>query len=284
MEITGFRHIYSGKVRELYEPIDPKFSHLALIVATDRISAFDHILTPPIPGKGIELTKITNWWLDRIDFPNHRSNELSAPKEIQDRAVVVKRLKMYPVECVVRGYISGSGWKEYQSKGSICGIKLPEGLRFGQKLPEPIFTPAFKAPQGQKDENITYDEVIDLVNEDIASRLREASLEIFSYASKVAERAGLILVDTKFEFGADPLTGQLTIGDEVLTPDSSRYWDNEQWDQGVRDQSFDKQMVRNWLLDNWDEKGEPPSLSPEIVKLTAERYALLREKLTTAKL
>lgn len=284
MEIPGFRHIYSGKVRELYEPVDPKLSHLALIVASDRISAFDHILTPEIPGKGIELTRITNWWLERINFPNHRSNELSVPKEIEDRAVVVKRLKMYPVECVVRGYISGSGWKEYQSKGSICGIKLPEGLRFGQKLPEPIFTPAFKAPQGQKDENITYDEVIDLVNEEIASELREASLKIFNYASQVAERAGLILADTKFEFGADPINGQLTLGDEVLTPDSSRYWDKEQWDKGVRDQSFDKQMVRNWLLDNWDEKGEPPALSPEIVAITAQRYGLLREKLTSVKL
>jgi phosphoribosylaminoimidazole-succinocarboxamide synthase len=284
MEIPGFRHIYSGKVRELYEPIDPGLSHLALIVASDRISAFDHILTPEIPGKGIELTKITNWWLDRIDFPNHRSNELTVPKGTEDRAVVVKRLKMYPVECVVRGYISGSGWKEYQSKGSICGIALPEGLRFGQKLPEPIFTPAFKAPQGQKDENITYDEVIDLVNEEIASELREASLKIFNYASQVAERAGLILADTKFEFGADPITGRLTLGDEVLTPDSSRYWDKEQWEKGVRDQSFDKQMVRNWLLDNWDEKGEPPALSPEIVTLTAQRYALLREKLTSVKL
>ena len=141
MEIPGYKHIYSGKVRELFVPTDAKYSHLALIVATDRISAFDHILSPEIPGKGIELTKITNWWFDQIDFPNHRSLELSPPAEIAERAVVVKNLQMYPVECVVRGYISGSGWKEYQQTQTICGIKLPAGLQFGDKLPEPIFTP-----------------------------------------------------------------------------------------------------------------------------------------------
>lgn len=284
MNLPGFRHIYSGKVRELYEPEDIKFSHLALIVATDRISAFDHILKPEIPLKGVELTAITNWWLDLIDFPNHRSAELSVPSGIGDRAVLVKRLKMYPVECVVRGYISGSGWKEYQATGKVCGITLPSDLRFGDKLPEPIFTPAYKAPKGQKDENITFDEVIDLLNEQTAQDLRDASLKIYNSASKIAEKAGLILADTKFEFGADPLTGALTLGDEVLTPDSSRYWDKELWEKGVRDQSFDKQMVRNWLMDNWDQEGEPPVLSPEIVQLTAERYRILREELTSVKL
>lgn len=284
MQIPGFRHIYSGKVRELFEPEDEKFSHLALIVATDRISAFDHILQPEIPLKGVELTTITNWWLDLIDFPNHRSAELKVPQDIQDRAVIVNRLKMYPVECVVRGYISGSGWKEYQATGKVCGIALPSGLRFGDKLPEPIFTPAYKAPQGQKDENITFDEVIDLVHEETAQALRDASLSIYNFASAIAEKAGLILADTKFEFGANPKTGELTLGDEVLTPDSSRYWDKRLWEKGERDQSFDKQMVRNWLLDNWDQRGEPPTLSPEIVELTAERYRLLREKLTSVKL
>lgn len=280
MQIPGFRHVYSGKVRELFVPEDQSLSHLALIVATDRISAFDHILTPEIPGKGIELTKLTNWWLDRIDFPNHRTSELRAPAEIAERATVVKKLNMFPVECVVRGYISGSGWKEYQSTGTICQIPLPAGLSFGDKLPEPIFTPAYKAPQGEKDENISFEKVIELVGKETAEKLREASLDIYKYASQLALSKGLILADTKFEFGLDPQTSTITLGDEVLTPDSSRYWDREQWEKGVRDQSFDKQMVRNWLSENWDQSSPPPKLSDEIVKLTAERYRQLREKLT----
>jgi phosphoribosylaminoimidazole-succinocarboxamide synthase len=281
MEIGGYKHIYSGKVRELYQPLDEKYSHLALIVATDRVSAFDHILSPEIPGKGVELSRITNWWLDQIDFPNHRSSELTPPAEIADRAVVVKRLEMYPVECVVRGYISGSGWKEYQQTGTICGISLPAGLAFGDRLPEPIFTPAYKAPQGEKDENITFEKVVELVGADIAEKLRSASLAIYSKASGIAEKSGLILADTKFEFGNNPKTGELTLADEVLTPDSSRYWDKSQWEAGQRDQSFDKQMVRNWLAEKWDQTGTPPSLSPEIVALTAQRYQQLREKLTS---
>ncbi|CAB4566714.1 unannotated protein [freshwater metagenome] len=281
MEIPGYRHLYSGKVRELYQPTDAKLSHLALVVATDRISAFDHILSPTIPGKGVELTQITNWWLDQIDFPNHRTDELSPPAELADRAVVVKKLEMYPVECVVRGYISGSGWKEYQQTGSICGIALPAGLKFGDRLPQPIFTPAYKAPQGEKDENISFEKVIDLVGLEIAEQLKAASLKIYAYAAGVAEKSGLILADTKFEFGNDPATNELTLADEVLTPDSSRYWDKAQWEAGVRDQSFDKQMVRNWLSEQWDQKGEPPTLSPEIVELTAQRYQELRKKLTS---
>jgi phosphoribosylaminoimidazole-succinocarboxamide synthase len=284
MRIAGFRHIYSGKVRELFEPEDENFSHLVLILATDRISAFDHILTPEIPNKGVELTAITNWWLDRIDFPNHQTAELAVPASFEARAVIAKKLKIYPVECVVRGYISGSGWREYQATGKICNIELPVGLMFGDKLPEPIFTPASKAPQGQKDENISFDEVIDSVGKNVAEALRDASITIYSLASSITEEAGLILADTKFEFGADPLTGTLTLGDEVLTPDSSRYWDRSLWEKGERDQSFDKQVVRNWLMDNWDLRGDPPSLSQEIVELTAVRYRLLREKLASVKL
>lgn len=280
MDLPGFRHLYSGKVRELYEPLDPGLSHLVLIVATDRISAFDHILEPEIPGKGRNLTAMTNWWFDHLDFPNHRSDEVPPPAEIANRAVVAKRLEMYPVECVVRGYISGSGWKEYQQTGEICGIALPAGLKFGDRLPEPIFTPAFKAPQGEKDENISFAKTVELVGEDVAEQLRSASLEIFKKASSVAESAGLILADTKFEFGKDPKTGELTLGDEVLTPDSSRYWDKAEWEAGVRDQSFDKQMVRNWLSANWDQQGEPPRLSDDIVAISAERYSQLAEKLT----
>jgi phosphoribosylaminoimidazole-succinocarboxamide synthase len=188
---------------------------------------------------------------------------------------------MYPVECVVRGYISGSGWKEYQQTGTICGISLPAGLAFGDRLPEPIFTPAYKAPQGEKDENITFEKVVELVGADIAEKLRSASLAIYSKASGIAEKSGLILADTKFEFGNNPKTGELTLADEVLTPDSSRYWDKAQWEAGQRDQSFDKQMVRNWLAEKWDQTGSPPLLSPEIVALTAQRYQQLREKLTS---
>ena len=280
MELAGFTHSYSGKVRELYEPNDLAHSHLVLIVATDRVSAFDHVLEPEIPGKGENLTKMTNWWFDRLEFPNHRSSEFEPPAEVSERAVVAKKLDMYPIECVVRGYLSGSGWKEYQQTGSVCGIELPEGLSFGDRLPNPIFTPAFKAPQGEKDENISYERVVELVGPEIAEQLRENSLAIFIEASMLAERAGLILADTKFEFGNDPRTNILTLGDEVLTPDSSRYWDRQQWEQGVRDQSFDKQMIRNWLSENWDQSGNPPTLPPEVVTLSQERYAELARRLT----
>jgi phosphoribosylaminoimidazole-succinocarboxamide synthase len=280
VELPGFRHIYSGKVRELYEPTDPALSHLVLIVATDRVSAFDHILRPEIPGKGENLTAVTNFWFDSLDVPNHRSSELEVPIAVQGRAMIAKRLEMYPVECVVRGYLSGSGWKEYQATGSVCGIELPEGLEFGSRLPHPIFTPAFKAPQGEHDENISFSQTVELVGKQAAEQLRDLSLEIFIRASQLAERSGLILADTKFEFGIDPRTNLITLGDEVLTPDSSRYWDKALWEQGVRDQSFDKQIVRNWLSENWDQGGQPPVLPEEVVTLTAQKYEQLRQKLT----
>jgi phosphoribosylaminoimidazole-succinocarboxamide synthase len=281
MELTGFRHIYSGKVRELYEPLDAKFSHLVLILASNRVSAFDHVLSPEIPGKGERLTSITNFWFDRLDVPNHRSAELEVPEAVALRAIIAKRLEMYPIECVVRGYLSGSGWKEYQQTGEVCGIELPAGLGFGDRLPHPIFTPAFKAPQGEHDENISFEETIEIVGPKIAEELRDLSISIFIEASRLAEKAGLILADTKFEFGNDPRTNLMTLGDEVLTPDSSRYWDKALWEQGVRDQSFDKQIVRNWLAANWDQTGAPPELPEEIVTLTAAKYAALEHKLTT---
>jgi phosphoribosylaminoimidazole-succinocarboxamide synthase len=279
--LSDFNHVYSGKVRELYVPKDKAFSHLVLIVASDRVSAFDHILSPEIPGKGENLVAMTNWWFDRLDIANHRSDELGVPAEVAGRAMIAKKLDMYPIECVVRGYISGSGWKEYQSTGKVCGIELPEGLEFGDRLPYPIYTPAFKAPQGEHDENITFEQTIELVGREMAERLRDASIAIFIAASELAEKAGLILADTKFEFGNDPRTNVLTLGDEVLTPDSSRYWDRELWQQGVRDQSFDKQIVRNWLAANWDQTGEPPVLPEEIVEKTAAKYAELKAKLTS---
>jgi phosphoribosylaminoimidazole-succinocarboxamide synthase len=280
VEIEGFRHIYSGKVRELYAPLDESFSHLVLIVATDRVSAFDTIHKPDIPGKGINLTALTNWWFDFLDVPNHRSSELEVPRAVAGRAMIAKKLEMFPVECVVRGYLSGSGFAEYQERGTVCGIELPEGLSNGDKLPAPIFTPAYKAPQGEHDENISFERVIELVGEDVAIKLRDLSLQIFAEASELAEKQGLILADTKFEFGLDPSTNLITLGDEVLTPDSSRYWDRELWQQGIRDQSFDKQIVRDWLKSNWDKHSAPPELPAEIVSKTAAKYEDLARRLT----
>ena len=279
--IAGWKHVYSGKVRDLYESEDASLSDLILIVASDRISAFDNILDPAIPGKGENLTSVTDFWFEKLDVPNHLASGVAVPKEVTGRATVAKKLSMYPIECVVRGYISGSGYKEYLATGAICGVPLPAGLQDGDKLPQPIFTPAFKADLGSHDENITFERVIEIVGEDVASKLRELSLSVFESASVIAEKAGLILADTKFEFGSDPATGQMVLGDEVLTPDSSRYWDKAAYEAGNRNQSFDKQIVRNWLLENWDpESGsKPPVLSSEIVARTSSRYAELREKL-----
>jgi len=281
--IAGWKHVYSGKVRDLYESEDASLSDLILIVASDRISAFDNILDPAIPGKGENLTSVTNFWFEKLDVPNHLASGVAVPKEVTGRATVAKKLSMYPIECVVRGYISGSGYKEYLATGAICGVKLASGLQDGDKLPQPIFTPAFKADLGSHDENITFEKVVEIVGADVANQLRKLSLSVFESASVIAEKAGLILADTKFEFGSDPATGQMVLGDEVLTPDSSRYWDKAAYEAGNRNQSFDKQIVRNWLLENWDpESGsKPPVLSSEVVARTSSRYAELREKLAT---
>ena len=275
--IPGWHHVYSGKVRDLYESDNESLSHLILVVASDRISAFDTILSPEIPNKGEYLTSLTNWWFDRLDVPNHISHEVNVPNEVVGRAMVCKKLEMFPIECVVRGYISGSGYKDYLATGEICGNKLPEGLSFGDKLPEPIFTPAFKAELGDKDENITFERVVELIGSDSAHALKNLSLEIFNKASELASNAGLILADTKFEFGINPANGEITLGDEVLTPDSSRYWSKEAWDQGDRKDSFDKQQVRNWLAANWDPASgtNPPELPLEIVDQTSSKYAQL---------
>ena len=280
-KIPGWAHTYSGKVRDLYESEDPKLNHLILVVASDRVSAFDHVLEPAIPNKGKHLTTLTNWWFDRLDVPNHTTNEVAVPAEVAGRGTIAKKLEMFPIECVVRGYLSGSGWKEYQANGTVCGIKLPEGLLFGGKLPEPIFTPAYKAPMGEHDENISFEQVVQLIGEANANALRELSLKVFNRAAELAEQAGLILADTKFEFGIDPATGAITLGDEVLTPDSSRFWSKAAWDRGERKDSFDKQIVRNWLAENWDQTGTPPELPSEIVAQTADKYAELVERLTS---
>jgi phosphoribosylaminoimidazole-succinocarboxamide synthase len=284
VQLNGWKHVYSGKVRDLYASTDPNFSHLILVVASDRVSAFDHVLEPSIPGKGAHLTTLTNWWFERLGVTNHVSHELPVPVEVEGRATVAKKLDMFPIECVVRGYISGSGFKDYQATGTICGVELPAGLTFGAQLPEPIFTPAFKAELGDHDENITFERVVELIGEADANALRELSLQIFARASELAEKAGLILADTKFEFGRDPVTGEITLGDEVLTPDSSRFWSRAAWERGERKDSFDKQVVRNWLADNWDASSDtlPPALPASVVAQTSAKYAELVERLTTA--
>lgn len=280
--IAGWHHVYSGKVRDLYEADDPRFSHLILVVASDRVSAFDRILEPEIPDKGEYLTKLTNFWFEKLPIPNHISTEVPVPEEVLGRAMVCKKLEMFPIECVVRGYISGSGYKDYLATGEICGNKLPPGLEFGDRLPEPIFTPAYKADLGEHDENITFEKVIEIIGQENADKLKALSLDIFTRASVIAADAGLILADTKFEFGIDPATNQITLGDEVLTPDSSRYWSKTSWDAGDRKDSFDKQIVRNWLAANWDPTSDtnPPQLPKEIVEQTSDKYAQLIELLT----
>jgi phosphoribosylaminoimidazole-succinocarboxamide synthase len=283
-KISGWKHFYSGKIRDLYESEDPSQSDLVLIVASDRISAFDNILSPAIPGKGENLTAITNFWFEKLNVPNHRVETVATPSEVGGRATVAKKLEMYPVECVVRGYVAGSGYKEYLATGAICGIKLPHGLKDGDKLAEPIFTPAFKAEVGQHDQNIDFEKVMELVGEDVAQKLRSTSIEIFNQASAIALKAGLVLADTKFEFGRDPNGEEIVLADEVLTPDSSRYWDKAAYEQGSTVESFDKQIVRNWLLQIWDPEGSnPPTvLSPELVEKVSSRYAELRQKLSHA--
>ncbi len=276
---------YQGKVRDVYIPVGASTMADAselLVVATDRVSAFDVILDPAIPGKGEVLTRISGWWMNQLSaVPNHLLVS-SVPEEVEGRAVVAKSLSMLPVECVVRGYLVGSGWKEYQASRSVCGIPLPDGLSEGDKLPEPLFTPATKAAVGDHDENISFERVIELIGEEHATLLRDTSLAIYSQASEIAEQRGLILADTKFEFGLDQESGELVLGDEALTPDSSRYWDGVAYAAGGPDRldSFDKQIIRNWLEQNWDKTGTPPVLPDHIVQQTSDRYLELERRLT----
>ncbi|NII52614.1 phosphoribosylaminoimidazolesuccinocarboxamide synthase [Frigoribacterium endophyticum] len=295
LDLPGWSHAYSGKVRDLYVPapvVDSvgdvatldDTSHL-LVVASDRVSAYDHVLEPGIPGKGALLTQLSLWWFAQLDgVPNHLVDPTTAPvtlpEQVRDRAMLVAPLDMYPVECVVRGYLVGSGWAEYREHGTVCGVALPAGLQSGDRLPEPIYTPAYKAPLGEHDENISFVRTVELVGPEVAAALRDTSLEIYRRAAVVAEARGVVLADTKFEFGADRSTGELTLGDEVLTSDSSRYWDAEAYSSGDRTASFDKQIVRDWLSANWDGEGTPPELPAEIVERTAARYRELIERLT----
>ena len=287
MTIPGWRHVYSGKVRDLYIPDTESgldSSPSMLLVASDRVSAFDHVLEPGISGKGALLTALSRWWFAQLtEFPNHLL-EAEAPANVADRAMVVRTLDMIPAECVVRGYLAGSGWVEYQESGTVCGIALPAGMSNGDRLPVPIFTPAYKAPLGEHDENISYEQTVELVGAETARKLSDSSLAIFRRASEIAEAKGLILADTKFEFGRNRDTGELTLCDEVLTSESSRYWDAATYSAGGpnRLDSFDKQIVRDWLSANWDKTGTPPVLPDEIVSQTAERYRELISRLTSA--
>ena len=275
--ITSLPKVYSGKVRDSYLVGDDKL----LIVATDRISAFDVILGDPIPGKGKVLTSITDFWFKKLEgvLPNHLTDidptTVVAPDEVEQvrgRAVAAVQLKPILVECVARGYIIGGGWKDYQATGKVCGIELPPGLRMGEKLPEPIFTPAAKAEVGTHDENISFERVVELYGEEIATTIKNATLELYRRASEYAATRGIIIADTKFEFGIDT-NGQIRLMDEVLTPDSSRFWPAEDYEVGMSPPSFDKQFVRDWLeTQPWDKTPPAPKLPEEVIEKTADKY------------
>ncbi|WP_206447560.1 phosphoribosylaminoimidazolesuccinocarboxamide synthase [Agrococcus sp. KRD186] len=283
LELPGWSLAYSGKVRDLYVADGQSLESAPemLMVASDRVSAFDQVLEPAIPGKGALLTSLSLWWTERLGLPSQLAPDADArtPASVADRAMLVRTLDMLPIECVVRGRVTGSGLKEYQQVGSISGVELPAGLADGVELPEPIYTPAWKAPQGEHDENVSFERTVELVGREDAEAIRELSLSVYRRAAVIAAEAGLVLADTKFEFGRDRVTGELLLADEVLTSDSSRYWDAAALAQG-RVESFDKQIVRDWLADNWAGEGEAPALPPAIVERTAARYGELLERLT----
>lgn len=276
--IKGLPLINKGKVRDIYKVDD---DHI-LIITTDRLSAFDVILPTPIPGKGRILTEVSNFWFERTRaiIPNHLSNKkleevLTDPSELaqaKGRGIIVKKLKALPVEAIVRGYLIGSGWKDYQKTGAVCGIKLPEGLQQADRLPEPIYTPSTKAEVGEHDENIDFSRTEELLGKEMASRIRDVSLTIYKEAAAYALERGIIIADTKFEFGVDE-SGNLMLIDEVLTPDSSRFWPANQYQPGMSPPSYDKQFVRDYLetLD-WDKKAPGPELPETIVNQTVAKY------------
>jgi phosphoribosylaminoimidazole-succinocarboxamide synthase len=285
-DLHGLEKIYAGKVRDLYR-VDAE--HL-LIVATDRLSAFDVVLPDPIPDKGRVLNTISNFWFGktRTMVPNHLTGRAlaSAVREpgeaalLEGRAVIVKRLKALPLEAVVRGYLIGSGWKDYLKTGQVCGIDLPQGLKLASALPQPLFTPATKAAAGKHDENIPFAEVEHLLGPDIARQVRDTALAIYRMAAEHARARGIIIADTKFEFGLDG-AGKLTLMDEVLTPDSSRFWPQDSYVAGESPPSFDKQFVRDYLETlTWDKKAPGPRLPPEIIARTSEKYREALARLT----
>ncbi|MEW2478286.1 phosphoribosylaminoimidazolesuccinocarboxamide synthase [Mycobacterium sp. NPDC049093] len=281
--LSDYQHLASGKVRELYRIDD---EHL-LFVASDRISAYDYVLDSQIPDKGRILTAMSVFFFDLISAPNHLAgppDDERIPAEVLGRALVVKQLKMLPVECVARGYLTGSGLIDYQASGSVCGIPLPPGLVEASRFDEPLFTPATKADIGEHDENISFAQVIDLVGPVLANQLKERTLQTYLQGADHALTKGIIIADTKFEFGVDG-NGNVVLADEVFTPDSSRYWRAETYQQGVVQDSFDKQFVRNWLTgpdSGWDRHGDtpPPPLPEEIVAATRDRYIEAYERIS----
>ena len=282
--IEGAEHVHSGKVRDLYQLPDGRL----LMVASDRISAYDFVLESTIPDKGEILTRMSLWWFDRLAdlVPNHIVST-DVPDNVRGRAVICERLEMYPVECVARGYLTGSGLIDYRSTGEVCGIALPAGLEDGSRLPSPVFTPATKAALGDHDENVSYDDVVRVVGEPVAGTLRDLTLGVYRHAEDIARERGIILADTKFEFGARD-DGTIVLADEVLTPDSSRFWPADTWQPGRPQSSYDKQVVRDWLTSpqsGWDRSsGEaPPPLPDEVVERTRSRYVEAFERLTGQK-
>jgi phosphoribosylaminoimidazole-succinocarboxamide synthase len=280
----SLKNIYSGKVRDLYEIDDKRM----LMVASDRLSAFDVILDQPIPGKGQVLTAVSNFWFGQLKgmVPDHFTGDLVedvVPADelplVEGRAVVVKRLRPVPVEAIVRGYLAGSGWKEYQDSGMVCGIPLPKGLKEASRLPEPIFTPSTKAEVGDHDENISYARCEEIIGSELAARVRDVSIRLYQAAAEYALGKGIIIADTKFEFGLDE-DGTLTLMDEVLTPDSSRFWPADQYAEGTNPPSFDKQIIRNWLENSgWNKKAPAPQVPQDVIELTAARYREALERL-----
>ncbi|GAB3754958.1 phosphoribosylaminoimidazolesuccinocarboxamide synthase [Zhihengliuella somnathii] len=282
--LEGWKHVYSGKVRDLYEPADASVTDRVLVVASDRISAYDFVLTSEIPDKGKVLTQLSLWWFEQLGVPHHVIST-DVPAEVAGRAMVCKKLEMYPIECIARGYLTGSGLKEYNASRTVCSLPLPEGLVDGSKLEPAIYTPSAKAEVGEHDENITYEQTVERVGAETAAELSRLTLDLYTRAERIARERGIILADTKVEFGLDPATGTITLGDEVLTPDSSRFWDVDDYEPGRAQPSFDKQFVRDWLTSEasgWDRAAgaQPPALPEDIIAKTRARYVEAYERLT----
>ncbi|MGL5819167.1 MAG: phosphoribosylaminoimidazolesuccinocarboxamide synthase [Phycicoccus sp.] len=288
LDLPGYVHVHSGKVRDLYAPVDPASGTASpdrlLLVASDRISAYDHVLDTPIPGKGEVLTRLSLWWFERLaDLVPHHVVSTEVPDAVRGRAVLVERLDMLPVECVARAYLTGGGLAEYRASGAVSGIRLPPGLVDGDRLPEPIFTPSTKAPAGQHDEPMSYTAVEAAVGAGLAARVRDLTVSILLRGNEIATERGIVLADTKIEFG---LRGDdVVLADEVLTPDSSRFWPADRWGPGRSQPSFDKQYVRDWLTSpasGWSRSSgqAPPPLPDDVVEQTRSRYIEVYERLT----
>ena len=287
MTVIDIKPDAQGKVRDIYDLGDK-----LLMVATDRISAFDYILDSEIPNKGRVLTQLSLFWLDQMKdvVDNHliSADVADLPEQfkpyadyLNGRFMLVKKAEMFPAECIVRGYLAGSGLKEYEANGTVCGIELPAGLVNSSKLPEPIFTPSTKAEIGGHDENISFERCVELIGEENATALRDLAIKIYSLARDHAVENGIIIADTKFEFGV--IDGKIVLADEVMTPDSSRFWPGDEYEPGKSQPSFDKQFLRDWLTANWDRQGNPPALPEEIVEKTSQKYIQAYEKITGQK-